>query len=114
MNRHLNVFTRYDRLPEHHEDQLTRAAMIILRLVPAAREALLRLIGGPGLAELNASGEVDMQTRDVLDRQSESDEIDELISVFLIPEEARREELREVSASSRGQRLDGVLRFTPG
>jgi hypothetical protein len=33
VNRHLNVFVPYS-LPPNHEDQLTRAAMIVLRAVP--------------------------------------------------------------------------------
>jgi hypothetical protein len=40
-NPHLNVFEPYRELGRAHEDQLTRAAMIVLRLVPMAREALL-------------------------------------------------------------------------
>ncbi len=112
MNRHLNVFTKYDRV-DHHEDQLTRAAMIVLRLVPAAREALLGLVGCPGLAQLPSAGEVDMQTRAVLGRGDTGTEIDELVSVFLVPDEARSERDAEVMPSQRGQRLDGVLRFLP-
>jgi hypothetical protein len=50
-NRHLN------------EDQLTRAAMIVLRLVPLAREALMRQIGAPGLAQLASFGDVDIGSR---------------------------------------------------
>jgi hypothetical protein len=112
MNRHLNVFTRYERV-DHHEDQLTRAAMIVLRLVPAAREALLRLIDGPGIAQLGTAGEVDMQTSEILARADTRADVDELISVFLVPDETRSEPEAEVVPSPRGQRLDGVLRFLP-
>lgn len=112
VNRHLNVFTKYERT-DHHEDQLTRAAMIVLRLVPAAREALLRLIEAPGLAQLPGPGEVDMQTGDVLGHGAEQ-EIGELVSVFLVPDERRAPEPSgPVEASDRGQRLDGVIRFAP-
>jgi hypothetical protein len=112
MNRHLNVFTRYERV-DHHEDQLTRAAMIVLRLVPAAREALLRLIDGPGLSQLPTAGDVDMQTSDVIGQGDSQNELDELVSVFLVPDETREEMDSEVVPSERGQRLDGVLRFPP-
>ena len=44
MDRHLNVFLPYEREP-YHEDQLTRAAMIVMRAVPLARDALLARIG---------------------------------------------------------------------
>lgn len=111
VNRHLNVFTRYSR-PDHHEDQLTRAAMIVLRLVPAAREALLRLIDGPGLSVLSAPGEVDMQTAEVLAANADDVEISELVSVFLVPDERAAEDAPvEVVNAPRGQRLDGVIRF---
>lgn len=40
INRHLNVFVRYDR-PARYEDQLTRAALIVIRAVPLARDAML-------------------------------------------------------------------------
>ena len=46
-NPHLNVFEPYRELSRGHEDQLTRAAMIVLRLVPLARETLLAAIGEP-------------------------------------------------------------------
>ena len=49
-NPHLNVFEPYRDLGRSHEDQLTRAAMIVLRLVPLARETLLRAIGEPSQA----------------------------------------------------------------
>src|SRR3954447_9224322 len=88
MNPHLNVFTRYQR-PDHHEDQLTRAAMIVMRLVPAAREGFLRLIDAPGLAQLGSVGDVDMQTQDLIGQGDAGDEIKELISVFLTPDETR-------------------------
>jgi hypothetical protein len=45
VDRHLSVFVPYDR-PPHHEDQLTRAAMIVMRTTPLARDALLARVGG--------------------------------------------------------------------
>ena len=51
-NPHLNIFEPYRELGRTHEDQLTRAAMIVLRLVPLARETLLRAIGERSLSEL--------------------------------------------------------------
>src|SRR4051794_34264730 len=110
MNPHLNVFTRYQRA-DHHEDQLTRAAMIVMRLVPAAREAFLNMISAPGLAQLGSTGEVDMQTSDVVGRGDYGGEISELVSVFLVPDEERGDAEVPVEGSPRGQRLDGVLRF---
>ena len=59
MDRHLNVFLPYDR-PPHYEDQLTRAAMIVMRAVPLARDALLARIGALPSARLPELG-LDMQ-----------------------------------------------------
>lgn len=44
MDRHLSVFLPYER-PPGHEDQLTRTAMIVMRAIPLARDALLARIG---------------------------------------------------------------------
>ena len=64
VDRHLNVFLPYER-PPHHEDQLTRAAMIVMRALPLARDALLARIGAYPSARL-PEPELDMQVRDVL------------------------------------------------
>jgi hypothetical protein len=110
MNRHLNVFVPYER-DRSLEDDLTRAAMIIIRYVPLAREAFLCLSGAPSLTNLATAGDVEIQTRDVLPRGG-SGELGQLISVFLTPDEASASEQPvTVSDSDRGQRLDGVLRF---
>ena len=61
MDRHLNVFLPYER-PPHHEDQLTRAAMIVMRALPLARDTLLARIGALPSARL-PEPELDMQTR---------------------------------------------------
>jgi hypothetical protein len=37
VDRHLSVFLPYER-PPRHEDQLTRAAMIVMRVSPLARD----------------------------------------------------------------------------
>jgi len=60
VDRHLNVFVPYDRLARH-EDQLTRAAMIVMRAVPLARDGLLARVGAPPSARL-PEVELDMQT----------------------------------------------------
>src|SRR3954447_3035368 len=83
--------------------------MIVMRLVPAAREAFLRLIDAPGLAQLGSVGEVDMQTQDFVGHGDAGDEIKELISVFLAPDESREDAGDTVESAPRGQRLDGVL-----
>ncbi|HXC23406.1 MAG TPA: hypothetical protein VNU28_02370, partial [Solirubrobacteraceae bacterium] len=69
-NPHLNVFDPYRDLGRTHEDQLTRAAMIVLRLVPLARETLLRSIGEPSQSEL-PDCTVDMQATHIVDASEE-------------------------------------------
>ena len=113
MDRHLNVFLPYDR-PPHYEDQLTRAAMIVMRAVPLARDALLARIGAPPSVRL-PEPELDMQTGHVLQSpppgEAEEPSLRQLISVFLSPDEALDLSAMEIQERVREQRLDGVLRF---
>ncbi len=116
-NPHLNVFDPYRDLGRTHEDQLTRAAMIVLRLVPLARETLLRAIGEPSQSEL-PDCTVDMQATHIVDASEECASGGEvkrgrLVSVFLTPDTEAAEPDGEVRDTSRGQRFDGVLRFDP-
>jgi hypothetical protein len=49
MNDRLNFFEPWNRLPAHHENQLTRALLVVLRCCPIAQQAWLSLIN-PALA----------------------------------------------------------------
>lgn len=113
MDRHLNVFLPYDR-PPHHEDQLTRAAMIVMRATPLARDALLARIGAPPSARL-PEPELDIQARDVLrvpaSSMAEGLTLRQLISVFLSPDVGLDLSGSVIAERAGGQRLDGVLRF---
>jgi hypothetical protein len=113
VDRHLNVFLPYER-PPHHEDQLTRAAMIVMRAVPLARDALLARVGALPSARL-PEPELDMQTRDVLKPLAASAadglSLGELISVFLSPDVGLDLSAAQIGERTREQRLDGVLRF---
>jgi hypothetical protein len=116
-NPHLNVFEPYRELGRSHEDQLTRAAMIVLRLVPMAREALLQAIGEPSQSRL-PDCVVDMQATNLVDPSEESAaggdvERDRLVSVFLTPDTEPVDISPEITEIDRGQRFDGVLRFDP-
>jgi hypothetical protein len=116
-NPRLSVFEPYTDLARGHEDQLTRAAMIVLRLVPLARETLLHQIGERSLSQL-PDCTVDLQASRLID-PTEEGAVDgrvkrgRLVSVFLTPdfEPPRIEE--EIVDTDRGQRFDGVLRFDP-
>jgi hypothetical protein len=116
-NPHLNVFEPYRELGRGHEDQLTRAAMIVLRLVPLARETLLRAIGEPSQAGL-PDCVVDMQATNLVDPSEENVangavERGRLVSVFLTPDTEPFDLAEEVSETEDNQRFDGVLRFDP-
>jgi hypothetical protein len=116
-NRHLNLFEPYRELSRGHEDQLTRAAMIVLRLVPLARETLLGAIGEPSQSRL-PDCVVDMQATNIVDPSEEGAaggevERGRLVSVFLTPDTEPFELAPEITEIDRGQRFDGVLRFDP-
>ncbi len=113
MNRHLNTFTPYEQ-PARHEDQLTRAAMIVMRAIPLARDAFLTRVGAQPSSRL-PEPEWDMQTRHVLelpsDEGSDGSSLRKLISVFLSPDEGLDLSGKEIEERESEQRLDGVLRF---
>lgn len=113
MDTHLNVFRPYSR-PAWHEDQLTRAAMIVMRAVPLARDAFLDRLEVEPSARLPPV-EVDMQTRQVLATDGIGVEdapwLHRLVSVFLSPDEGLDFSRVTIGEREGGQRLDGVLRF---
>jgi hypothetical protein len=113
VDRHLNVFLPYERAP-YHEDQLTRAAMIVIRAVPLARDALLARVGAPPSGRL-PEPKTDMQTRYVLDplavEGGEQPTVHQLISVFLSPDDRLDLSGAAIEERVREQRLDGVIRF---
>jgi hypothetical protein len=112
LNPHLNTFVPYDLAPTH-EDQLTRAAMIILRAVPLARDAFLAHVGCRPSGEL-PEPDFDMQTGHVValpDDVDEATSLVELVSVFLSPDVERDLSRLALSERDAEQRLDGVVRF---
>jgi hypothetical protein len=114
VDRHLSVFLPYDRLAGH-EDQLTRAAMIVMRAVPLARDALLARIGAPPSARL-PEVELDMQTPHVVVPPPRGADVEpfvlqELVSVFLSPDAGLDLSSGKIQERDGEQRLDGVLRF---
>jgi hypothetical protein len=112
-NPHLNVFEPYRELSRGHEDQLTRAAMIVLRMVPLARETLLQAIGEGSLSGLPECS-LDMQATHVrASSATDGAPRGRLVSVFLTPDIEPFALSEEVTETDRGQRFDGVLRFDP-
>lgn len=116
-NPHLNVFEPYPELGRGHEDQLTRAAMIVLRLVPLAREALLQEIGERSQSRL-PDCTLDLQAAHMVDPSEEGASQGKvrrgrLVSVFLTPDFEPPEIDGGVTEIDEGQRFDGVMRFDP-
>jgi hypothetical protein len=112
VDQHLSIFRPYDRDPKH-EDQLTRAALIVMRLVPLCQEAFLGLADCPRLSALPRP-RFDMQTESLvaLDIEVEDPTVDELVSVFLGPHEDLGAGTDELNlASERRARYDGVIQY---
>lgn len=111
MDSHISVFRPYAHGP-HHEDQLTRATMVVLRLVPLAHEALLGLIDAGRLSSL-PSPRFDMQTECLvpLGSSAEDQQVEELVSVFLAPHENLDAAQNLNLASERRARYDGVVQY---
>lgn len=108
---HLSIFRPYER-DAKHEDQLTRAALIVLKLVPLAHEAFLGLSGCDRLSALPRP-RFEMQTEKLvpLDPDAEDPEVAELVSVFLGPHENLLESKKLDLASERRARYDGVIQY---
>ena len=105
----LNFFSPFERLPPNHENQLTRALLVVLRLSPAAHEAWLALVApGRQLQQLpTASFETQRRAVRTVDPETEPAE---LISVFLAPEEPLSGG-GIVTESDRGQVLDAIVDY---
>ena len=105
----LNFYSPYERLPAGHENQLTRALLLLLRMSPLAHVEWLRLIAPRrSLRELSRA-EFKTQTRAV---RSASDDTEgaEVISVFLAPEQPQSGG-GDVVESDRDQVLDAVVDY---
>jgi len=113
MEHHLSIFRPYER-DAKHEDQLTRAALIVLKLVPLAHEAFLGLAGCEPLSALPRPS-FEMQTEQLvpIDPDAEDPEVAELVSVFLAPHENLVETQELDLASERRARYDGVIQYGP-
>jgi hypothetical protein len=64
LDQHLSIFRPYGR-PPGHEDQLTRAALIVMKLVPLAQESFLGMIACDRLSGLPAR-RFDLQTENLV------------------------------------------------
>jgi hypothetical protein len=104
----LNFFQPFERLPAGHENQLTRALLVALRLSPMAHECwLARAAPGRHVYEL-PSATFATQSRAVKVARN-ADEAVPLISVFLTPNEPLGEGV--IVESDRGQVLDAIIDY---
>jgi hypothetical protein len=107
----LNFFEPYEHLAPHHENQLTRALGVVLRMSPMAHTAWLRHVD-PGLAlHRLPKPEIRVQRAQLLPRGTVPPSPDELqvISVFMSGE--RVEASGPAAPSDRGQVLDAVVLY---
>jgi hypothetical protein len=119
----LNFFEPYERLPAGHENQLTRAFLVTLRLVPLAHTVWLRRVndsrppGAPPLPHLDQlpiptfqtqTGQIGPTTPQAVDTD-ESNSSFKAISVFQAGELAPNEE--DAEPSDRRAIFDGVVRY---
>ncbi len=105
----LNFFRPFARLEPSHENQLTRALLVVLRFSPMAHAAWLRLVARDSDLSRLPLATFQTQTRAV--RQAgDEDEPADLVSVFLTPE-APLTGAGIVTESDRGQVLDAVIDY---
>ena len=113
----LNYFIPYQDKGAWHEDQLTRAFLVVVRLVPLALAGFLDLIRDqqvvrrsasklPASTELLTSG-VEIETQ----KNSISQTTGRLVSVVMTDDDWTPKQ--DVVASDRGARYDGILSFDP-
>lgn len=111
MTNHLNFFAPYESLAAGHENQLTRALMVVLRYSPMAHQAWLGLVApGRGLHKL-PSAQFAIQRERVLPDYSFVEETEEIsgISVWLAPDAQDID--APVEPSDRRQVLDAIISY---
>lgn len=105
----LNFFEPFERLPANHENQLTRAFLLVLRMSPIAHEAwLARAAPHRRLHEMPAPV-YDTQRRAVRSAGVVDEQVP-IVSVFLAPSEPLGDDVI-VKVSERQQVLDAVVEY---
>ena len=107
----LNFFLPFRRLEPNHENQLTRALLVVMRYSPMAHAAWLRLVAPERHLQQLPVAAFRTQTRAV--RQAgEEEEPADLVSVFLTPEEPLTSGDVVIVESDRTQVLDAVIDYS--
>jgi hypothetical protein len=111
MDDHLNFFIPYDRAPAWHENQLTRALLVVLRYSPMAQQAWLQLVAPEKPLHTLSKAIFATQRQRVLDTNAEitDSEVVHGISVYLTPDAAQ--DMPSIAASDRQQVLDGIINY---
>lgn len=105
----LNFFSPYERLPAGHENQLTRALLLLLRMSPLAHVEWLRLVDPTLTLSRLPAARFDTQKREIQIAEGGAESA-QLISVFLTPERPQ-EGAADVVESDRGQVLDAIVDY---
>lgn len=111
MTTHLNFFAPYQSLPAGHENQLTRALMVVLRYSPMAHHAWLRWVAPEHELQKLQPAEFAIQQERVLPDYSAVEEAEEIpgISVWLAPDAQAAN--APVEPSGRRQILDAIISY---
>lgn len=110
MTSHLNFFVPFASAPAWHENQLTRALLVVLRYCPIAHQAWLNLVSpGHQLASLPAAEFATQRQRVVAGEYVADGEAIAGISVWLAPDAAPVKARME--PSERQQVLDAVISY---
>ena len=114
----LNVFAHFESKSPAHEDALTRAFMLVVRLIPMAHELFIHLIRknaelSPEAPPLPHLWDIDRPQGIVLQTQvgSLSPDAANLLSILITDEAISIE--KDVHKSDRGVRYDGVIYYAP-
>ncbi len=112
MHDRLNFFEPWKNLPPNHENQLTRALLVVLRYCPIAHQAWLSLIESKLLLHSLAPAAFDTQQSTVLTREDQPATHEPIkgTSVLCLADVAT-DPPATVLESDRGQVLDGIIRY---
>lgn len=108
---HLNFFVPYERAAAWHENQLTRALLVVLRYSPIAHQTWLRLVAPELQLHDLSKAEFATQRQRVLGVDTEVPEGEMVpgISVWLAPDAAQVS--LPIEPSDRQQVLDGIVTY---
>jgi hypothetical protein len=112
MHDRLNFFEPWEGVPAYHENQFTRALLVVLRCCPIAHQAWLSLVDPKLALHSLPAPSYDTQRGTILDGDGHSptDEPIKGISV-LCSADITNEVPSAVLESDRGQILDGIIRY---